>query len=96
MDYFPPTFKVVAGVGSFLQVDAKKSRRLILSDPLPRQCPIVFIETPASLGHFRDGAHTAFPEPVELALESVNFSNVTDDVRLLSESFGPCRSGPSV
>lgn len=35
MDYFPPTFKVVAGVGSFLQVDAKKSRRLILSGPLP-------------------------------------------------------------
>jgi hypothetical protein len=25
----------------------------------------------ASLGHFRDGAHTAFPEPVESALESV-------------------------
>jgi len=35
MDYFPPTFKVVAGVGSFLQVDSKKSRRLILSGPLP-------------------------------------------------------------
>jgi hypothetical protein len=34
MDYFPPTFKVVAGVGSFLQVDSKKSRRLILSGPL--------------------------------------------------------------
>ena len=35
MDYVPPTFKVVAGVGSFLQVDAKKSRLLILSGPLP-------------------------------------------------------------
>jgi hypothetical protein len=35
MDYFPPTYKVVAGVGSFLRVDAKKSRRLILSGPLP-------------------------------------------------------------
>ena len=34
MDYFPPTFKVVAGVGSFLQAGAKESR-LILSGPLP-------------------------------------------------------------
>ena len=136
MDYFPPTFKVVAGVGSFLQVDAKKSRRLILSGPLPGPAedvtaspvawvyggptspagdsglkrasgdclpdfadvllrwisPRIFEEKlasiinsvgadqaflppmpdrvyrdAASLGHFRDGAHTAFPEPVESA-----------------------------
>ena len=40
MDYFPPTFKVVAGVGSFLQVDAKKSRRLIRSGLLAGLDPI--------------------------------------------------------
>jgi hypothetical protein len=136
MDYFPPTFKVVAGVGSFLQVDSEKSIRLILSGPLPgpaeevtaspvawvyggpdfagrrfgietcvrrlssRFCdvllrwisPRIFEEKlasiinsvgadqaflppmpdrvyrdAASLGHFRDGEHIAFPEPVESA-----------------------------
>jgi hypothetical protein len=146
MDYFPPTFKVVAGVGSFLQVDSKKSRRLILSGPLPGPAeevtasPVAWvyggpdfagrrfgIETcvrrlssrfcgrassvdrifeeklasiinsvgadqaflppmpdrvyrdAASLGHFRDGEHTAFPEPVESAsLVALRLPNQVD------------------
>src|SRR4029450_10193077 len=43
----------------------------------------------ASLGHFRDGAHTAFPEPVESALESVTDLAGRSGVRPDCPSTGP-------